>query len=307
MLLLVVRELEESLESCGGARELHRILLESSVDGIVAHTLDGQLLFANTAATEGWGIGLAEVDERGRGAGSPRKWLSMLAHQMNPVAELRAGAVRLPPDDAGPIGRSPGESRSRRRQPPGQVVIAVSRDITERVQAEEMVRHLAYHDMLTGLANRVLLDQELAHAIASSDRHGDLVGVVFIDLDDFKPINDTYGHLVGDQVLREVAHRLQSCVREYDTVARMGGDEFVVLLPRLADEDALVAVGHKLAEAVAEPFVIVNDSIRVTGSLGMALRRPGEDAAALVTRADNMMYETRERARAARESALRTA
>ena len=307
VLILVVRELQKNLKVCTEELELHHIMLENSVDGIVAHTLSGELLFANSAATAGWGMSVAEVNERGPWGWVAPEVRSMLAHRMNQI--LEHGQARFESHRTMPDGTVVHQEIHARvvDSSQGKIVIASSRDITERVQAEEMVRHLAYHDMLTGLANRVLLDQELAHAIASSDRHGDLVGVVFIDLDDFKPINDTYGHIIGDQVLREVAHRLQSCVREYDTVARLGGDEFVVLLPRLADEEALTSVSHKLAEAVAEPFVIVNDSIRVTGSLGTALRRPGEDAASLVTRADNMMYETRERARAARESALQTA
>jgi diguanylate cyclase (GGDEF)-like protein/PAS domain S-box-containing protein len=304
VLILVVRELQESLEACTLDLELHHLLLEHTLDGIIAHTFDGDLLFANSAATDSWNMSIAEVNARGPWGWVSPEVRSQLAHRMNQIIEhgqARFESHRTMPDGSVLHQEIHARAVERRR---GRIVVSVSRDITERVQAEEMVRHLAYHDMLTGLANRVLLDQELAHAIASSDRHGDLVGVVFIDLDDFKPINDTYGHIIGDQVLREVAHRLTSCVREYDTVARLGGDEFVVLLPRLVDEDALDAVAHKLADAIAEPFVIVNDHICVTGSLGLALRRQGEDAAALLTRADHIMYSTRERKRTAQESAL---
>jgi diguanylate cyclase (GGDEF)-like protein len=176
----------------------------------------------------------------------------------------------------------------------GELVIAVLRDITERVEAEEAMRYLAFHDELTGVANRKAFVDKLGCALANSDRHGDLVGVVFLDLDDFKPVNDTLGHAMGDRVLQVVARRMQACVRECDTVARIGGDEFMVLFDRLARGSDLASAAKKLDAALSRPIRVDGHTVRVTASLGLALYTPGEAADELVTRADHAMYHAKQ-------------
>jgi len=138
---------------------------------------------------------------------------------------------------------------------------AFIRDISERKQMEEQVRQLAFYDSLTGLANRRLLNDRMAQAMAASKRSGRYGAVIFLDLDNFKPLNDTCGHDVGDLLLIEVARRLTGCVREVDTVARFGGDEFVVMLDEL-DEDKAAStteagiVAEKIRTALAEPYLL---------------------------------------------------
>jgi diguanylate cyclase (GGDEF)-like protein len=214
-----------------------------------------------------------------------------IAHRLGQLDAL--GEVRF--ESAGDPGcgaSHASEIHARRLEgPDGPVIVSVIRDISDRLRAEQIVRHLAYHDSLTGLANRALLGQELIHAIAAADRHDDHVGLVFIDLDDFKPVNDTHGHAYGDHALREISRRISSCVRLTDTVARVGGDEFIVLLPRLRSTGDLQRVAHKIANKVERPLRLGDSSVTITASMGLALYHAGESPEEFVTRADRAMYE----------------
>lgn len=138
---------------------------------------------------------------------------------------------------------------------------AFIRDISERKQMEEQVRQLAFYDSLTGLPNRRLLNDRMAQSMAASKRSGNHGAVLFVDLDNFKPLNDMHGHAVGDLLLIEVAHRLTGCVREADTVARFGGDEFVVMLGELVEDKAKSTlqsgiIAEKIRAALAEPYLL---------------------------------------------------
>ena len=173
-------------------------------------------------------------------------------------------------------------------------VIVVSRDITERRETEERIRHLAQHDALTNLPNRVLLLDRIAQAIVRAQREHLQVAVFFIDLDRFKTINDSLGHQTGDQVLLTMARRLTEALRETDTVARFGGDEFVVLLPDVAGAESVGGVARKILEAIQTPVVIDGHEMQVTGSLGIALYpQDGSDAEALMSKADTAMYHAK--------------
>jgi len=140
--------------------------------------------------------------------------------------------------------------------------LGIIRDITERKQMEDQVRHLAFYDTLTNLPNRRLLNDRLSQAMVSSKRNGHYAAVMMLDLDNFKPLNDVHGHPVGDLLLVEVANRLKACVREVDTVARFGGDEFVVLLNELnTDESQATAqasiVAEKIRNTLSDPYQLV--------------------------------------------------
>jgi diguanylate cyclase (GGDEF)-like protein/PAS domain S-box-containing protein len=180
-----------------------------------------------------------------------------------------------------------------------------SRDVTERKQAEEALResmerfnHLAHHDPLTGLPNRVLLRDRLALALAKARRHRHLVGVAFLDLDRFKFVNDTLGHAMGDLLLQEVGHRLAGCVRSDDTVSRLGGDEFALVFSELHDAAGAVHVGNKVLAALKPAFSIQGRELFVTGSIGMSLfPNDGDDVDSLLRTADNAMYRAKEQGR----------
>lgn len=170
-------------------------------------------------------------------------------------------------------------------------VLVVMVDNTERKQAEERVQYLALHDALTGLANRVLFFDRLDAAIAASHRKGSTFALLYLDLDDFKPINDTYGHETGDLALRTVAERLHDCVRESDTVARLGGDEFILLLNDAFEETAAVTVADKVIAALTRPLPIAGCEHQIGCSIGIALYpRHGEDTDSLMRHADAAMY-----------------
>jgi diguanylate cyclase (GGDEF)-like protein/PAS domain S-box-containing protein len=172
---------------------------------------------------------------------------------------------------------------------------AVVRDITERKSWENRIYQLAYSDSLTGLPNRLLLRDRLEHAMAAADRNRSLVGVLFFDLDHFKAINDSYGHHVGDQLLRRIAERTRGCVREIDTVCRLGGDEFVVVLPELREAADAAAVARKLLSTLSEPYPIDERALSITPTLGISVYpRDGADADTLVRNADAAMYHAKE-------------
>jgi diguanylate cyclase (GGDEF)-like protein/PAS domain S-box-containing protein len=169
--------------------------------------------------------------------------------------------------------------------------IAVFSDITDKKQAEEQIHHLAHHDLLTDLPNRVLYADRLAQALATARRDQSRVGLLYVDLDNFKPVNDGYGHAVGDQLLRNVAQRLLSCVRETDTVARIGGDKFVVLLPTIQSESNAQVVAEKIRASLEAPFEIDGNRLSISSSIGGAIYpNHGEDESQLMQHADHAMY-----------------
>ncbi len=183
--------------------------------------------------------------------------------------------------------------------PGAQQFVAVARDITPRKRAEEQINQLAFYDALTGLCNRRLLLERLERAQVSSARSRQYSALIFMDLDNFKDLNDTQGHGVGDDLLRQVAERLSQGVRDGDTVARMGGDEFVMLLENLGIEEADAAIaadqiGRKLLKALNEPYPLGPVVHHCTASLGVTLFRDQNDPAEdVLRRADVAMYEAK--------------
>lgn len=168
---------------------------------------------------------------------------------------------------------------------------AVAQDITARKRAEETVRRMAYYDALTGLPNRALFEDRLSVAMATAERESSSFAVLFMDIDDFKAVNDSWGHGVGDEMLVEVARRLKLAIRRSDTVARIGGDEFTVLLPRIRTRDAVEQVIAKILETVAMPVATARGIAPLSLSIGAALYpADGRSAGTLVHAADMAMY-----------------
>ena len=166
-------------------------------------------------------------------------------------------------------------------------------DITERTQLEQRLAHQALHDQLTGLPNRALLQERIDHEIAAAGRTGSAVAVLFLDLDDFKRVNDSLGHATGDRVLVAVAERLLEAVRHGDTVARIGGDEFVVCCPLADDGELATDLAARLLAHLCRPVTVDGTVIPVSASVGMTLARPGADAGDLLREADTAMYEAK--------------
>lgn len=173
--------------------------------------------------------------------------------------------------------------------------IGVASDITERKRTDEYIRHMALHDKLTGLPNRVLLQDHADIAIMRARRQLTAVAVLLLDLDRFKHINDSLGHHVGDEVLQVVAKRLNECVRSSDTVVRMGGDEFVILLADLKSKDEAQHVANKVMTALSKDLVVSNHMLRITPSIGIALYpENGSDLSTLLKNADAAMYHAKD-------------
>ena len=169
-------------------------------------------------------------------------------------------------------------------------VISLIRDVTERKAAEQQIEYQAYHDSLTGLANRHLFQEHLSLAVALAQRRLKQVAVLFLDLDHFKVINDSLGHSIGDGLLREVARRLKSVVRDGDTVARVGGDEFTIVLQDVSHPQDAAVIAQKVLRTVAEPMTIDGHRLFVTTSIGITVfPEDGADAETLLKKADTAM------------------
>ena len=172
--------------------------------------------------------------------------------------------------------------------------VGLLRDVTERHSQDEVMRHLATHDQLTGLANRALLMESLNRSLALGRRQSRRVGLLFLDLDGFKPVNDHWGHSTGDALLQAVAQRLLGSIRESDTLCRQGGDEFVLLVPDVPDLDQLLTLAEKLQTSLQQPYDDLPVGIRIAASIGVACWPDhADDADALLDAADNAMYRAK--------------
>jgi diguanylate cyclase (GGDEF)-like protein len=173
-------------------------------------------------------------------------------------------------------------------------IVGTVADIDARKLQEEQIRHLAHHDILTGLPNRLLFDDRLRQALLAAQRKEHKLGLVFFDLDHFKPVNDSYGHAVGDLLLQQMATRLRATLRASDTLARLGGDEFVVLLPRVTGTDDAKKVAEDILRELNRPFMIEGFSLHISASLGVAVFPDSAiDADNLLRCADAAMYEAK--------------
>jgi diguanylate cyclase (GGDEF)-like protein/PAS domain S-box-containing protein len=172
--------------------------------------------------------------------------------------------------------------------------VGVFTDITQKKESERRLEHLAHHDALTDLPNRSLFRDRLRQAIRKADRDGQALAVLFIDLDRFKEVNDTLGHVAGDRLLVEAARRITACVRNSDTVARLGGDEFTVVLQGVEDGDAAAGIAREVIDALAAPYDLGQTSVSLSASIGIALCPDDtEDPDALTDAADQAMYDAK--------------
>lgn len=171
-------------------------------------------------------------------------------------------------------------------------------EIQQRYLAEARIHHMAHHDALTGLPNRILLEDRINQAIAQAQRSRQLVAVLFIDLDHFKCINDSFGHQIGDRLLQLMAIRFQECLRKGDSVARLGGDEFILILPALTGDCDAVKAAQKVLDALQQTFVAEGHELHVTGSIGISFYpTDGPNAETLLQAADMAMYHAKTKGR----------
>lgn len=176
--------------------------------------------------------------------------------------------------------------------------VAIVSDISSVKRSQEEIDYLAYHDSLTGLPNRLLFNEQVKHALLRSKREGERLAVMFMDLDRFKNINDTLGHPVGDEVLRQASTRLKQTLREQDVIARIGGDEFILLLENIHEHAAAGSIAQKLLDCFSRPFHVADQDLYLSSSIGISIYpEDGEDVSSLVKNADTAMYQAKARGR----------
>ncbi|MBP7693140.1 MAG: EAL domain-containing protein [Anaerolineales bacterium] len=275
-------------------------------DAVIAADIDGAVTFLNPVAEAltGW----TQAEALGQPAASVFNAIhaQTRARVDNPVRRvLEQRQVIALPDQTRLVARDGREipiadSAAPIRDDKGHLTgaVLVFRDITEKQQAEEHLRQLAYHDTLTGLPNRALLQMLLSDALARALRHQQSGAVLFLDLDRFKNVNDTLGHAMGDLLLKAVAARLTNVLRPTDSVARLGGDEFTILLETIDHSQDAVRVAEKVLGALAEPFDLGGQEVFISGSLGLGLfPQDGQDLQTLLKNADTALYRAKEQGR----------
>ncbi len=284
-----LEKLHDQLTNQGHELEFKSLLLDQANDSIVAHDLDGHLVYVNETAAARMGFSREELIGQHLPAllAIP---LDLFAQRVQHI--LAEGQATFESGDLFPDGTTHTVEVSSRVLSYGErtLICSVSRDISERKQAEVTIERLAYHDPLTGLANRRLFDDRLHMACAHSRRTKEPLALYYLDIDDFKAINDSLGHSVGDVILCRVAERLQLLVREADSVGRLGGDEFGLLLLDTTTEDAL-SLAERLLAAVRVPIFLADRRLDLTVSLGIGTSHGGrESAEALLQQGDLAMY-----------------
>ena len=298
------KRFEEALERLS---RRHEMVLKSAGEGIFGLDLDGNATFVNPAAARmtGWEVeelvGSPQHDvlhhTRPDGSPYPREECPIHAALKDGTTHSRDDEVFWRKDGAS----FPVEYMSSPIRKDGEVVGAVVtfRDITERKALEQQLHHQAFHDPLTELPNRALFMDRLEHALTRANRRGNKVAVLFTDLDNFKVINDSLGHEIGDRLLVAVAERLKACLRPEDTVARLGGDEFTILVEDIASVDEGVQVAERIAEILRPPFALEDQEVFATVSTGIVLNSTAQEQAAdLLRHADLAMYRAKRRGKA---------
>lgn len=306
----ILRDITESLkqqEALKSSEENVRLLLNSAAEAICGIDLDGSSTFVNPAFLNMLGYtDLAQVIG---------KDVHQLTHHSYPDGSpFPVEACRLHRAiheglqvhlDNETLWRSDGSSFPAEVWTHPQITndtlvgaVITFVDITERKKMEATLQQMAHFDVLTGLPNRALFSDRVQQALAEAKRNPTCLAIMFIDLDKFKPVNDNYGHAVGDLLLKEVANRMRGAVRESDTVARVGGDEFIVLLKDIKDgQDALV-VAEKIRNSLNMPFILNNLTLGISSSIGIAVfPEHGSDEVELCKNADTAMYQAKENGR----------
>ncbi len=290
------RRAEEALRV---SEEQYRLLIERNLAGVYVASADGTIVSCNEACARIFGFPSREEFLAGTAAVP-----YMYRHDRDSIMRRLAenGAVTNEEVElAGRDGRSiwalenvrliPGKDDATPASLEGIVL-----DVTDRKRSEEEIAFKAYHDALTRLPNRALFLDRLRIALAQAERNGTELAVLFLDLDDMKIINDTLGHATGDDLLRKLGDRLEATLRRGDTVARVGGDEFLLLLAQIHGERDAERVAGKIHERLTEPFLVEDDEMLVTTSIGVAVYpADGDTAEALIRSADGAMYRVKER------------
>jgi diguanylate cyclase (GGDEF)-like protein/PAS domain S-box-containing protein len=293
------KRVEEALRE---SEEMYKTLVQTSPDAVTVTDLEGHITEVSQRTLELHGFESAEEllgrstlellapEDHEKARINLRKTLKEGFVRNEEYTLLRRGGTRfIGESNAALIKDAYGKPKA---------LIVTTRDITERKQAEEKLAYMATHDPLTGLPNRMLFNDRLTLALAQAHRNQQKLAVMLLDLDHLKDVNDTLGHSVGDKLLQAVGERLTSLLRKSDTVARMGGDEFMLILPEIARVEDTARVAQKVLESFRGPFVFDGHEVHITTSIGIAIYpADGEDADTLVKNTDIAMYRAKAQGR----------
>lgn len=283
-------------------------ILNSIRDAVIVANGEGRIMLWNPAAEEIFGYSSDEAQEMKLEAVVPehlreqhRKGLARYresghgrlidAHTLLDLPAVRKDGEEIKIEMAlSPAGEGPDREW---------LALAVIRDVSDRKALEDQLKHQAYHDPLTDLPNRKMFQENLERAIARASRNEEPLGLLFLDLDNFKEINDSMGHDAGDELLVEIGRRVQDCVRQSDLVARLGGDEFTVLLESVSQADAAARVAERIEEKLRGPFVIDGNEVSIQASIGISFRAFLQSTAEeFLSEADSAMYWAKEKGKA---------
>jgi diguanylate cyclase (GGDEF)-like protein/PAS domain S-box-containing protein len=269
-------------------------LAKATFEGIIIHQ-DGIILDVNRSIEEMFGYTLQELKGKSAISLALEEFQPLLLEKIHTMDEKPYEAVGLRKDGS----TFPAELVAKNSTYNGKPVRVVAvRDISERKKNEKMIQHLAYYDSLTGLPNRTLFHNRLKYALAHAHRNQGKLAVLMLDLDRFKYINDTLGHSIGDQLLQEAANRLRKCIREDDTLSRLGGDEFSILMLEITDVQEVLSVVHQITDVFSQPFLIRDHELYVTVSIGISVYPDdGADGETLVKHADTALFRAKDQGR----------
>ena len=291
--------LKRAEEALRESEKRYRTLFQDTRDAMNITTRDGQVLDANQSFLELFGYSREDL----AGLNAKELYVDPVDRRRFQEEIERKGSIR---DYEVKLCKKDGSemdclvTSTVRRGEDGRVLgyQGFIHDVTERKQVEETIRRLAYYDALTGLPNRTLFGDRLTVAVARARRNRRRLAVMLLDLDHFKDVNDSLGHPVGDQLLQAVGERLTGLLRRSDTVCRMGGDEFLVLLEGISEMEDVAKVAEAILERLREPVVVKTHELQVTTSLGIAVYpEDGEDGDTLIRNADIAMYRAKDKGR----------
>jgi diguanylate cyclase (GGDEF)-like protein/PAS domain S-box-containing protein len=294
-------ERDRCIEDLCASRDQFRVLLDESSDPIFSFFPEGRYAYVNRAFAEGVGKGQDEIIGRTIWDVFPKDEADKRFAVVRWVfenAERKVIEVRVPRPDgdryyittAKPIVDAAGRVAA---------VICISKEITDRKRMEERLAHMAEYDALTDLPNRALFTERLLQAISLARRDKTRLALMWLDFDNFKPVNDSFGHQVGDLLLQAAAKRMKACLRESDTVGRIGGDEFVVLLPLVKHDEDVFVVAETIRTSLAQAFELPEcPDVEISSSIGIAIFPDhGADDAQLMKNADRALYRAKDQGR----------
>ncbi len=297
--------LEQQAVEARRSEARHRAVVENASEGILTFSLDGTIETFNAAAESMYGWPANEIVGRSANLLVPEEFRGHFKVFLDTMSGGREGDGERNQVEIDGVRRDgsrfPMTFASRAIVIEGlpTSVSALVHDLSEQKRYEAQLTHLGLHDALTGLANRAMLTDRIDQANARARRHATMIGVLFVDLDRFKTVNDLLGHAAGDAVLVEVTARLRNIVREVDTIARLGGDEFVVLCEDIEGVRHVTDLSQRIVETLSEPFSIDGNDVDLSASVGIAISTDGLDSCdTLLTNADTAMYRAKQNGRA---------